>query len=92
MVPQSSRGDKQQNEQQNNCVTCAKCLKETTRVLGPRTTGGERSLVARRCVDWQGVGGERGSGEINKDAAAIGQLMMMVWIKVVAVKRDDTKG
>ena len=61
-------------------------------MLGPRTTGGERSLVARRWVDWQGVGGERGSGAISKDAAAIGQLMMMVWIKVVAVKGDDTKG
>ena len=44
-----------------------------------------------------GGGGERGNGEINKEAPAVGQpmmmmvMMMMVWIIVVAVKRGDTK-
>lgn len=40
-----------------------------------------------------GGGGERGNGEINKEAPAVGQpmMMIMVWIIVVAVKRGDTK-
>ena len=38
-----------------------------------------------------GRGRERGNGEHTKEAPAVGQPMMMVWVISVAVKREDTK-